>query len=174
MKLDNLPIGITDWSLVTPSVQQGGLGTATKRIRQFEDIKIRLIEFSANLVSNQWCHKGHIVFVVVGGVTIVHQNRHTCPLSPGGTYHVSHDVESPHRHTNFSDLFCGYRFLQEPDAGSTRTILGFQAHAKAQPVRWVGTEPDYSHEQRSDADGCDDGSVVIRERRERSSSVQAT
>src|SRR5271154_467070 len=82
MKLDNLPIGITDWSLVTPSVQQGGLGTATKRIRQFGDIKIRFIEFSANFVSDQWCHKGHIVFVVAGGVTVVHQNGHTYPLSP--------------------------------------------------------------------------------------------
>ncbi|MGB9233618.1 MAG: DHCW motif cupin fold protein [Terriglobales bacterium] len=97
MKLDTLPIGTTDWSLITPSVQQGGLGTATKRIRQFGDIKIRLIEFSANFVSDQWCHKGHIVFVVAGGVTIVHQNGQTYPLSLGGTYHVSDDFESPHR-----------------------------------------------------------------------------
>jgi hypothetical protein len=97
MKLDKLPIGITDWSLVTPSVQQGGLGTATKRIRQFGDMKIRLIEFSANFVSDQWCDKGHIVFVAAGGVTIVHKNGDTYPLSQSGTYHVSDDVASPHR-----------------------------------------------------------------------------
>lgn len=97
VKLDNLPIGTTDWSIITPSVQQGGLGTATKRIRQFGDIKIRFIEFSANFVSGEWCHKGHIVFVAAGGVTIVHQNGQTYPLSPGSTYHVSDDIESPHR-----------------------------------------------------------------------------
>jgi hypothetical protein len=97
MKLDDLPIGITDWSLIVPSVQQGGLGTATKRIRQLGNIKIRLIEFSANFVSDQWCDKGHIVFVAAGEVTIVHKDGRTYPLSPGSTYHVSDDVESPHR-----------------------------------------------------------------------------
>ena len=97
MKLDRLPIGITDWSLITPSIQHGGEGTATKRIRQFGDIKIRLIEFSANFVSDQWCDKGHIVFVATGDVTIVHKNGDTYTLSPGSTYHVSDDVESPHR-----------------------------------------------------------------------------
>jgi hypothetical protein len=97
MKLDSLPIGITDWSLITPTVQQGGLGSATKRIRQFGDIKIRFIEFSANFVSDQWCDKGHIVFVLEGEVTIVHQNGRSYALSRGGTYHVSDNVESPHR-----------------------------------------------------------------------------
>jgi hypothetical protein len=42
MKLDGLPIGITDWPNVEVSLHPGTSGTATSRARQFGDIRVHL------------------------------------------------------------------------------------------------------------------------------------
>ena len=97
MKLDDLPAGITDWSDVTASVYPSQSGTATMRTRQFGDIQLRLVDYSSNYVADHWCHKGHIVFVVAGQLTIEHQQSETYKLTPGTTYHVADDEGPPHR-----------------------------------------------------------------------------
>ena len=97
MNLDNLPVGITDWSELTASVHPGESGTATMRTHQLGDIQLRLVDYSTDYVADHWCHKGHIVFVVAGQLTIEHQNSVTYALTQGNSYHVSDDDGPPHR-----------------------------------------------------------------------------
>jgi hypothetical protein len=97
MKLENLPLGITDWSRVPASVQPGESGTATARTRQLGDIQVRVVDYSGDYVADHWCRKGHIVFVVAGGLVIEHQDGRRYTLTPGMSYHVADDDGPPHR-----------------------------------------------------------------------------
>jgi hypothetical protein len=91
MDLDNLPVGITDWSEVTASVHPGESGSVTMRRCHFGDIRLRLVDYSSNYVADCWCHKGHIVFVVAGQLVIEHQHGVSYKLTPGTSYHVADD-----------------------------------------------------------------------------------
>jgi hypothetical protein len=101
MNLSSLTVGVTDWSELPESVHPGESGTATMRMRQFEDIQLRLVVYSANYVADHWCHKGHIVFVVAGQLVIEHERGAKYALTPGTSYHVP-DNDGP-RHRVFSE-----------------------------------------------------------------------
>lgn len=96
MKLDSLPTGTIDWPKIPASVQPGDSGTATQRTREFEGIRLRLVDYSANYIADHWCRKGHIVFIVAGEVLIEHQQGPPFALTAGMSYHVADDA-SPHR-----------------------------------------------------------------------------
>ena len=97
MKLDNLPVGVTDWSLVPASEEHSESGRATVRSQQLGNIQLRLVEFSPGFKTSRWCPKGHIIFVLSGTLTIVHQDGQQYGVSGGMTYYVADDAKSPHR-----------------------------------------------------------------------------
>jgi hypothetical protein len=96
MKLVDLPTSMTDWSAVPSSVHPGESGAATIRARQFGEIQLRLVEYSAQYVGDHWCHKGHLTFVVAGQMRIEHQDGTTWTLPAGTSWHVADDDGSPH------------------------------------------------------------------------------
>jgi hypothetical protein len=97
MKLEDFPVGFTDWSQISASVHPGASGTATIRSHQLGDIQTRLVVYSPHYVADHWCHKGHIVFVVAGQLLIEQQNDVTYTLMPGMSYHVADDHGPAHR-----------------------------------------------------------------------------
>jgi hypothetical protein len=97
MKLEHIPVGITDWSEVSSSVQNGKTGTVTSRARQFGDLQLRLVEYSAGYLGDHWCSKGHIVYLISGSLIIEHQDGTQFAVQPGASYHVGDDQPSPHR-----------------------------------------------------------------------------
>jgi hypothetical protein len=97
LKLENMSIGVTDWSLLPTCEQQSESGRATVRSLQLGDIQLRLVEFSPGFRTGRWCPKGHIIFVLSGDLTIEHKDGQQYGVSGGMTYHVADDAESPHR-----------------------------------------------------------------------------
>ena len=97
MKLQSFDLGATDWSQVPQEQEVGLSGTATARTVRAGDIQLRMIEYSPSYVSNHWCSKGHIVFVVAGRLTLEHENGQRYDLAPGMTYQVPDNGASPHR-----------------------------------------------------------------------------
>lgn len=97
MRLDNIAAGVTDWSCVPESAHQDASGTVRARTVPFGEIQLRLIEFSTDYVAQEWCSKGHIVFVVTGELTIEHQNGQRYALGPGMSYQVGDNGGPPHR-----------------------------------------------------------------------------
>ena len=85
MKLENIPVGMTDWAEVAPSIQDGKTGIATARTRQFGDLQLRLMEYSAGYVGDHWCHKGHIVYVISGDLVIEHEDGVRYVVKPGAS-----------------------------------------------------------------------------------------
>ena len=97
MKLADLPSSMTDWSALPSSEHPGESGTAIVRSRQFGEIQLRLVEYSASYVGDHWCHKGHLTFVVSGEMVIEHEDGRALTLPAGTSYHVADDDGPPHR-----------------------------------------------------------------------------
>ena len=100
MKLTGLPTGVTDWSTLDASSQAGATGTAVIRGRPAGDAQLRLVDYSAGYTADHWCHKGHVVLVIAGALTIAHEDGRRYELARGMAYHVSDNEGSPHRVTS--------------------------------------------------------------------------
>ena len=87
---------ITDWSQVPTTVVNGASGTATMRIQQLGDLRIRMIEYSANYLADHWCELGHLVFVLEGELINELKDGPTTVMKAGSSYAVS-DGLSSHR-----------------------------------------------------------------------------
>jgi hypothetical protein len=83
MKLENLPIGVVDWSRTPAVIQAGETGAAIARTCQLGDITLRLVVYSSGFKSDQWCNKGHIVNVISGSLVIEHEDETRTELSAG-------------------------------------------------------------------------------------------
>jgi hypothetical protein len=96
MKMTQIPFGITDWSDVTPERKPGENGWADWRVRQFGDIRVRMLTYSPGYQADHWCTKGHILFCVAGELTTELQDGRVFVLRPGMSYQVADGAE-PHR-----------------------------------------------------------------------------
>ncbi|CAG2161063.1 DHCW motif cupin fold protein [Cupriavidus numazuensis] len=96
MRIDNLPFGTTDWSAVEPTRHPGERGEALWRTRQFGDIRVRMVEYSAGYLADHWCSKGHILFVLDGELHTELEDGRQFVLRAGMSYQVADQAE-PHR-----------------------------------------------------------------------------
>ncbi|WP_333821022.1 DHCW motif cupin fold protein [Ohtaekwangia sp.] len=86
----------TDWAAVPVTEHRGEQGTARWRTRQFDGLRIRLVEYSAGYKADHWCKAGHIVYCIEGEMISELADGRTFTLSSGMTYQVSDNV-SMHR-----------------------------------------------------------------------------
>jgi hypothetical protein len=94
--MSQIPFGITDWSKVERTEHKGETGTAYWRTRQFGDIRVRLVEYSAGYLADHWCTKGHILLCIDGELHTELADGRTFVLMPGVSYQVADNAE-PHR-----------------------------------------------------------------------------
>ena len=83
--MTSIPFGTTDWSDVEPTTHKGEVGVATWRTRQFGDIRVRLVEYSAGYVADHWCRKGNILFCVDGELGTDLADGRSFTLKPGSS-----------------------------------------------------------------------------------------
>ena len=96
MQMSGIPFGTTDWMSVAPTTHPGDIGIATWRTRQFGDIRVRMVDYSAGYVADHWCQKGHILFCVDGELKTDLADGRSFTLMPGMSYQVADGAE-PHR-----------------------------------------------------------------------------
>jgi len=96
MKMQTLPMSITDWSEVVPSEHPGDSGFALWRTRTFHDIRVRMVEYSPGYAADHWCSKGHVLLCLNGSLDIELRDGQRFSLNPGQSYHVG-DGDPPHR-----------------------------------------------------------------------------
>ncbi len=94
MSISNIPFGITIWSQVPTTVVNGTTGTATMRTQQLGDLRIRMIEYSANYLADHWCELGHLVFVIEGELINELKDGTTSVMKAGSSYAVSNGLSS--------------------------------------------------------------------------------
>lgn len=106
MELKNIPFGVTEWSEVEPTEHKGDTGVAYWRTREFGNIRVRMVEYSAGYLADHWCSKGHILFCMEGELYTELEDGRTFTLKPGMSYQVADNAE-PHR----SSTTCGAKLF---------------------------------------------------------------
>ncbi len=96
MQMNSIPFGTTDWSQIPPEAHPGETGVAIWHTQQFDQIRVRLVEYSPGYLANHWCSKGHILFCVDGELHTELADGRTFVLTPGMSYQVADNAE-PHR-----------------------------------------------------------------------------
>ena len=96
MEMKNIPFGTTDWTEIIPTEHKGETGMATWRTQQFDNIRVRMVEYSAGYLANHWCEKGHILLCVEGELHTELADGRKFVLTPGMSYQVADNAE-PHR-----------------------------------------------------------------------------
>lgn len=94
--MSHIPFQITSWSQVPATVANGASGTVTTRMQQFGDVRIRMVEYSANYQADHWCEKGHLVFVLEGELISELKGGAATVMKAGSSYAAS-DGLSSHR-----------------------------------------------------------------------------
>jgi hypothetical protein len=90
----NIPFQLTDWSVVAVTEHKGETGIATWRTLQLGDLRIRMVEYSANYKADHWCEKGHIVFCLEGEMTTEMSDGSEYILKKNMSYVVSDELSS--------------------------------------------------------------------------------
>ena len=96
MQMNNIPFGVTDWSVVERTEHPGETGLAYWRTRQFGDLRVRLVDYTPGYLADHWCAKGHILFCVSGELETELEDGRRFVLTPGMSYQVADGAE-PHR-----------------------------------------------------------------------------
>lgn len=96
MKMTPLPMSITDWSQVESTEHPGDVGTAIWKTRNFNEIRVRMVEYTRGYIANHWCLKGHVLLCLRGYLDIELGDGTRLYLRAGQSYHVG-DGEPPHR-----------------------------------------------------------------------------
>jgi len=96
MQMKNIPFGTTDWSRVEETQHPGESGLATWRTKQFDEIRVRLVQYSPGYLADHWCKKGHILLCLEGELNTELADGRKFTLRPGMSYQVADEAE-PHR-----------------------------------------------------------------------------
>lgn len=54
MDMKNIPFGTTDWSQIAPTEHQGETGIAYWRTQRFDDIRVRIVEYTPGYLADHW------------------------------------------------------------------------------------------------------------------------
>ena len=96
MNMENISFGTTDWSQIAPTTHAGETGTAYLRTQQFDNIRVRMVEYSPGYLADHWCTKGHILLCLEGELHTELADGREFLLTLGMSYQVADHAE-PHR-----------------------------------------------------------------------------
>jgi mannose-6-phosphate isomerase class I len=91
---NKIPFSFINWDLVEKEEQKGETGFAKSQTLQFNNITIRVVEYSENFLSDHWCTKGHIVYCIEGEFICELLTGEKYTLSKGMSFIVSDDLST--------------------------------------------------------------------------------
>jgi len=94
MNENNIPFTLTDWKNIPSTEHKGETGFALWKTLQYGDLRVRMVEYSANYKADHWCEKGHILFCIEGEMISELKDGSKFTLTAGMSYQVSDDLSS--------------------------------------------------------------------------------
>ena len=64
------------------------------RTQQFDNIRVRMVQYSADYLADHWCSKGHILLCLSGELTTELDDGRTFVLKAGMSYQVADNAEA--------------------------------------------------------------------------------
>jgi quercetin dioxygenase-like cupin family protein len=95
MIIKNIPFEATDWSNIKSERHNGESGYADWKVKQYSDIRVRVVEYSPGYKADHWCAKGHILYCIEGSMTTELKDGRIIELKKGMSYQVE-DENYPH------------------------------------------------------------------------------
>jgi quercetin dioxygenase-like cupin family protein len=89
VRIIDIPFVTTDWSTVERTEHRGETGVAHQRTRQFGDVRVRMVEYSAGYLADHWCEKGHVILCLEGELHTELGDGRVVILKPGMSYQVA-------------------------------------------------------------------------------------
>ena len=96
MQTNSIPFQVTDWDQVPVTEHLGEAGIAYWRSLQLGNLRVRMVEYSANYKADHWCQKGHLLFVTEGELMTELADGSLFRMTKGMSYEVSDEL-SLHR-----------------------------------------------------------------------------
>jgi hypothetical protein len=96
MLMFDIPFGTTDWEDVERTEHAGETGKAYWRTRTFNNIRVRIVEYTPGYLADHWCQKGHVLLVLDGELHTELADGRTVVLKKGQSYQVA-DGDLAHR-----------------------------------------------------------------------------
>lgn len=94
MVLQSFPFQLMDWSSKAKEEHAGITGIAYWQVFLMNDIRIRIVEYSAGYLADHWCNKGHIIYCITGDMETELQDGRKYILTSGMTYQVGDNNEA--------------------------------------------------------------------------------
>jgi hypothetical protein len=94
MVIPSFPFQTVDWQSIPIEIHKGDTGEAGWQIIQLENIRIRLVKYSADYKADHWCNKGHIIHCLHGSMITVLADGRTFELKEGMSYIVGDENEA--------------------------------------------------------------------------------
>lgn len=95
-----IPFHITDWENIPATEHRGEKGVATWRTIQYNELRIRVVDYSPGYLADHWCNLGHVIFCLKGSMTTELKDGRTFELKAGMSYEVSDNMSS---HRTYSE-----------------------------------------------------------------------
>ena len=89
-----IAFGITDWNSVEAERHEGATGFALWRVQHVGNVRVRMVEYSANYLADHWCKKGHIILCVKGEMITELEDGREFILTAGLSYQVGDGAEA--------------------------------------------------------------------------------
>lgn len=94
MKIHSFPFLTLNWSSIPKEEHQGETGMAYWQTQMVNDIRVRMVEYTAGYKADHWCSKGHIIFCTEGEMDTELDDGRMMKLSKGMTYFVGDNCEA--------------------------------------------------------------------------------
>jgi hypothetical protein len=94
MNMTAIPFSVTDWSKVAVTEHSGERGKAFWQTCMFNDIRVRLVEYTVNYLADHWCKKGHVLLVLEGELETELGDGRIFTLKAGMSYQVADNAEA--------------------------------------------------------------------------------
>ena len=94
MKIDPFSFQTLDWSSILKEKHKGETGVAYWQTQLVNDIRVRMVEYSAGYMADHWCSKGHILLCIEGEMDTELEDGRIFKLSKGMCYFVGDNNEA--------------------------------------------------------------------------------
>ena len=94
MILQSFPFQLLDWSSIQKEEHKGITGIAYWQVFRMNDIRIRIVEYSAGYEADHWCKKGHIIYCIAGEMATELQDGKKFLLTKGMSYQLGDNNEA--------------------------------------------------------------------------------
>lgn len=94
MNFDKFLPASFDWNTVPNEKESGMRGHALIKRKVFGNVTIRRIEYSPEYIADNWCEKGHVIFILEGQLIVEHKGGSIHSLHAGMVYTVGDESRS--------------------------------------------------------------------------------